>query len=265
VAGGDLPFFLGLMDHLAARGLRCPQPVKTRAGSALGTLAGRPAAIVTFLEGLSLRRPALRHCEALGAALADFHRLGDGFALSRPNSLSLGDWPALFELARARADSVSPGLTAFVDAELRFLQANWPVDLPRGIIHADLFPDNVLFLDDKVSGLIDFYFACADAYAYDLVICLNAWCFELDGSYNLTKGRGLINAYREHRPLSAAETSALPVLARGAALRFALTRLVDWLNVPPGALVRPKDPTEYVQKLRFHQRVESPRDLGVSA
>ena len=264
VAEADLPFFLGLMDHLAARGLRCPQPVETRAGKALGILAGRPAAIVTFLEGLSLRRPARRHCEALGAALADFHRLGEGFALSRRNSLSLADWPALFEQARARADSVSAGLTAFVDAELRFLQANWPEGLPRGIIHADLFPDNVLFLNDEVSGLIDFYFACADAYAYDLVICLNAWCFEPDGSYNMTKGRGLIESYRAHRPLSAAEIDALPILARGAALRFALTRLVDWLNVPPGALVRPKDPAEYVAKLRFHQLVESPRDLGAS-
>lgn len=264
VEGADLPFFLGLMDHLAARGLRCPQPVKTRAGQALGRLAGRPAAIVTFLEGLSVRRPALHHCAALGAALADFHRLGEGFALSRRNSLSLGDWGPLFELARSRADEVSPGLTRVVDSELAFLQAHWPSHLPHGIIHADLFPDNVLFLGQTVSGLIDFYFACADAYAYDLVICLNAWCFELDGSFNLTKARGLMDAYREHRALRPTEIEALPVLARGAALRFALTRLVDWLNVPAGALVRPKNPLEYIAKLRFHQLVESPGDLGVT-
>ena len=179
--------------------------------------------------------------------------------------LSLPGWAPLFETARSRADSVAPGLSAFIDAELAFLQAHWPRGLPSGIIHADLFPDNVLFLGDSVSGLIDFYFACADAYVYDLVICLNAWCFEADGAYNMTKGRGLIDAYRERRPLGAAEIAALPVLARGAALRFALTRLVDWLDVPPGALVRPKDPAEYVQKLRFHQRVESPGELGVSA
>lgn len=261
----DLPFFLGLMEHLSARGLSCPQPVTTRAGTALGVLAGRPAAIVTFLEGLSVRRPAQRHCAATGGALADFHVLGGGFTLLRPNTLSLAGWSPLFEAARAHADSVAPGLTAFVDAELAFLQANWPRGLPSGIIHADLFPDNVLFLGDDVSGLIDFYFACSDAYVYDLAICLNAWCFEADGAYNITKGRGLIDAYRERRALDEAEIAALPVLARGAALRFALTRLVDWLNVPPGALVRPKDPAEYVQKLRFHQRVEGPGELGVSA
>ena len=258
----DLPFFVGLMEHLSARGLSCPQPVTTRAGAALGQLAGRPAAIVTFLEGLSVRRPAHRHCAALGAALADVHRFGAGFGLSRPNVLSLAGWAPLFAVARSRADGVAPGLAAFVEAELGFLHTHWPQDLPNGIIHADLFPDNVLFLGDRVSGLIDFYFACSDAYVYDLAICLNAWCFEADGSYNITKGRGLIDAYRQHRPLGAGEIAALPILARGAALRFALTRLVDWLNVPPGALVRPKDPLEYVQKLRFHQRVESPGELG---
>ena len=265
VAESDLPFFLGLMEHLSAQGLSCPQPVTTRAGSALGVLAGRPAAIVTFLEGLSIRRPAQRHCAATGSALADFHVFSETFALSRPNTLSLAGWSPLFEVARPRADSVVSGLTAFIDAELAFLHANWPRDLPSGIIHADLFPDNVLFLGDNVSGLIDFYFACSDAYVYDLAICLNAWCFESDGAYNITKGRGLIDAYRQRRPLSDAEMAALPILARGAALRFALTRLVDWLNVPPGALVRPKDPAEYVQKLRFHQRIESLGELGVSA
>ncbi len=265
VAAADLPFFLGLMDHLAPRGVSCPRPVAARTGQALGQLAGRPAAIVTFLEGLSMRRPAQRHCAATGAALADFHAAGADFALSRPNALALAGWAPLFEHARLSADTVASGLVAFIDAELAFLQAHWPSDLPRGIIHADLFPDNVLFLGDNVSGLIDFYFACSDAYAYDLAICLNAWCFEPDGSYNITKGRGLIEAYRRRRALEPVEIAALPILARGAALRFALTRLVDWLNVPAGALVRPKDPAEYVQKLRFHQRVAGPGELGVAA
>ncbi len=264
VAEADLPFFLGLMQHLSARGLSCPQPVRRGDGAALGELAGRPAAIVTFLEGLSVRRPALRHCAATGAALADFHRFGEGFALSRPNALSLAGWAALFDYARTGAESVTPGLTAFIDAELDFLQDRWPQDLPRGIIHADLFPDNVLFLGDGIPGLIDFYFACTDAYAYDLAICLNAWCFEADGSYNITKGQGMIEAYDARRPLETREMAVLPLLARGAALRFALTRLVDWLNVPAGALVRPKDPAEYIGKLRFHQRVASPAELGVS-
>ena len=263
-ASGDLPYFIGLMEHLSARGLACPQPVKTRCGTTLGELAGRPAVMVTFLEGLSVRRPTVNHCAAAGAALADLHNYGADFAMLRPNALSLASWGPLFDTARDNADKVVPGLTAFVDAELRFLEAAWPRDLPSGVIHADLFPDNVLFLGAR-AGLIDFYFACHDAYAYDLAICLNAWCFEPDGSYNITKGAAMITAYRANRQLGPEEIAALPILARGAALRFALTRLVDWLNVPEGALVQPKDPAEYIQKLRFHQRVESPAELGAVA
>ena len=264
VAAADLPFFIGLMEHLAGHGLDCPQPVKTRDRTALGSLAGRPAAMVTFLEGLSVRRPTQAHCAAAGAALADLHKFGADFAMARPNALSLESWAPLFEMARGGAETVVPGLTALVDAELAHLAAHWPRDLPVGIIHADLFPDNVLFLGER-AGLIDFYFACTDAYAYDLAICLNAWCFEPDGSYNITKGARMIAAYQAHRRLSPAEVRALPILARGAALRFALTRLVDWLNVPPGALVQPKDPAEYIQKLRFHQRVVSVRELGLAS
>ena len=260
----DLPFFLGLMEHLAAAGLRCPQPVRRHDGSALGRLAGRPAAIVTFLDGLSVARPGAGHCAAVGAALADLHRAGEGFAPRRPNALSVEGWRPLYALSEGRADSVMPGLADCVERELDHLAARWPTGLPSGIVHADLFPDNVLFLGDAVSGLIDFYFACTDAYAYDLAICLNAWCFEPDGSYNVTKGAALIAAYGARRPMRPDEVEALPLLARGAALRFALTRLVDWLNVPPGALVRPKNPAEYVARLRFHQRIASVRELGVA-
>ena len=264
VAEDDLPFFIALMEHLAGKGLHCPQPVKTRDGGALGRLAGRPAAMVTFLEGLSVRRPSQARCAAAGAALADLHAYGADFAMSRPNALALDSWGPLFERARDGAEGVMPGLTALVDSELAHLAADWPRDLPSGVIHADLFPDNVLFLGDR-AGLIDFYFACTDFYAYDLAVCLNAWCFEPDGSYNITKGASMIAAYRANRALSAAEIAALPVLARGSALRFALTRLVDWLNVPPGALVQPKDPAEYIAKLRFHQRISGPGELGVAA
>ena len=264
VARDDLPFFIGLMEHLSAHGLECPQPVKTRAGEALGTLASRPAAIVTFLDGLSVRRPTVGHCAAAGAALADLHRYGADFEMTRPNALSLDAWTPLFEAARARADSVAPGLERLIDGELAFLEAHWPRGLAAGVIHADLFPDNVLFLGDHVSGLIDFYFACTDSFAYDLAICLNAWCFEADGAYNITKGAAMVDAYQGQRRLDADEIAALPVLARGAALRFALTRLVDWLNVPAGALVQPKDPAEYVRKLRFHQRIGGARELGVA-
>lgn len=261
----DLPFFIGLMEHLAARGLNCPQPVKNRQGAALGKLAGRPAAIVTFLDGMWPRRQSAKQCAAVGEADAALHLDGEGFALTRPNALSIDAWRPLFESAASRADTVQPGLAAFIEKELGWLEANWPRGLPEGVIHADLFPDNVFFLGDKLSGLIDFYFACNDAFAYDLAICVNAWCFEPDASFNITKGRAMIENYRRRRPLDAEEIDAFPALARGAAMRFLLTRLVDWLNVPPGALVRPKDPLEYFRKLRFHAQATSIRDYGADA
>ncbi len=264
VAEGDLPFFLGLMEHLAARGLTCPQPVKNKEGGMLGVVAGRPAAIVTFLDGLWIRKPNAGHCAAVGEAMARLHLAGSDFKIKRPNALSVDSWRPLFEHAGPRGDSVRPGLCNEIVNELTILEKNWPRDLPVGVIHADLFPDNVFFLGDKLSGLIDFYFACNDMLAYDVAICLNCWCFEPDHSYNVTKGRALLSGYNKVRALSAAEQAALPVLARGAAMRFLLTRLVDWLAAPEGALVRPKDPLEYFRKLRFHQSVKSANDYGIS-
>ena len=263
VAAGDLPFFLGLMEHLAARGITCPQPVKNRQGGVLGKLAGRPAAIVTFLDGLWIRRPNPGHCAAVGEALARLHIAGKDFPDKRANALSVESWRALYAQAKERGDSVRPGLCAEIAKELDALDKSWPRDLPDGVIHADLFPDNVFFLGDRLSGLIDFYFACTDTLAYDVAVCLNAWCFEPDHSYNVTKGRALLRSYANVRALSAAERAALPMLARGAAMRFLLTRLVDWLAVPEGALVKPKDPLEYYRKLRFHQSVKSVSDFGI--
>jgi len=265
VAKRDLPFFLGLMTHLATHGINCPQPVQNRDGEALSMLAGRPAAIINFLEGIWPRKPNATHCAGVGQALAKMHLAGRDFPMSRANALSVSGWRPLFEQAAPRADQVQHGLGAFIGAELDYLEGNvWPKDLPSGVIHADLFPDNVFFLGDKLSGIIDFTFACDDMLAYDVAICLNAWCFESDCSFNVTKARAFLNAYGRERPLSEAEQNALPQLARGAALRFLLTRLVDFLNVPPGALVRPKDPLEYVRKLRFHQNVASARDYGIA-
>jgi homoserine kinase type II len=258
-----LPFFLDLMEHLAAQGLNCPQPVRSRSGEALGRLARRPAAIVTFLDGVWIRRPSAAHCGAVGEALAQLHLAGADFAMTRRNGLSVEGWRPLFETAEARADTVQAGLREAIGTELGWLERDWPRDLPQGVIHADLFPDNVFFLGDRLSGLIDFYFACTDALAYDVAVCLNAWCFEPDHSYNMTKGRALLFGYMRRRPLAAAEIAALPMLCRGAALRFLLTRLVDWLEVPPGALVKPKDPLEYYRKLRFHQTNTCARDYGI--
>lgn len=265
VATEDLPFFIALMEHLALRGINCPQPVKMRDGRSLGTLCGRAAAIVTFLDGVWMRRVEARHCAAVGDALAKLHLAGADFKAHRANALSVARLRPLFESCADRIDTIQHGMLAAIRAELDFLEQGWPRDLPAGVIHADLFPDNVFFLGDRLSGLIDFYFACNDMLAYDVAICLNAWCFENDHSYNVTKGRALLQAYARVRPLTDAELAAMPLLARGAALRFLATRVVDWLNVPPGALVRPKSPQEYFRKLRFHQRAQSVHDYGVEA
>jgi homoserine kinase type II len=264
VAVDDLPYFLALMAHLAEHGVRCPQPAKNRNGEVYSWLAERPAAIINFLEGVWPRRPNAAHCTGVGEGLAKMHLAGRDFPLFRKNPLSVAGWRPLFDLAAPRADSVQPGLRDFIARELDHLEARWPTDLPVGVIHGDLFPDNVFFLGDKLSGLIDFPFSCNDILAFDVAICLNAWCFEPDHSFNVTKARALLSAYGRERQLSEAEQEALPLLARGSAMRFLLTRLVDFLNVPPGALVKPKDPLEYVRSLRFHQSVESVRDYGVT-
>ncbi len=265
VAEDELPFFLGLMNHLASRGIECPTPVKNRAGDLYGRLAGRAAAIISFLEGIWVRRPQPRHCVEVGRALAHMHLAGADFELTRRNALNVDGWRPLFESCREGIDAWQAGLARELDSELTALARDWPRDLPSGVIHADLFPDNVFFIGDRLSGLIDFYFACNDAFAYDLAVCLNAWCFEEDGSFNITKARGLLQAYTQVRPLDAQELAALPLLARGAAMRFLLTRLYDWINHPPGAFVKPKNPKEYLTRLRFHRGVSSPAGYGLDA
>jgi homoserine kinase type II len=263
VAPADLPFFIALMDHLAHQGVACPTPVRARDGEALRALCGRPAAIVTFLNGMWPRRIDPFHCAALGSALARLHLAGESFAMVRPNALGVAGWRPLYEGCRERAGEVQPGLADELGEELAFLEATWPRGLPTGNIHADLFPDNVFFRDRALSGLIDFYFACTDFLAYDIAVCLNAWCFEPDLSFNVTKARLLVAGYRAARPLDAAELAALPLLARGSALRFLLTRLYDWLNQTPGALVRTKDPLEYLKRLRFHRGIAGPGAYGI--
>jgi len=259
----DLPFFLGLMEHLSGRGINCPLPVRARDGKMLHRLAGRPAALITFLQGVSYRRPSPTRGGERGRALANLHIAGADFRRRRSNALGLAGWRPLYTLARDGAERVQHGLRGLIDRELDHLEAVWPTGLPAGVIHADLFPNNVFFMGDRLTGVIDFYFACDDAFAYDLAICINAWCFEADLSFNLTKCRALIAAYDAVRPLNEAEKAALPTLCRGSALRFLLTRLYDYLNVPPGALVRPHDPKEYSKRLRFHQTVASPADYGL--
>jgi homoserine kinase type II len=257
----ELPFFIDLMQHLAARGFPCPTPINDREGRPLQTLRGKPAALVSFLTGVSVRRPGVAHCLEAGIGLARLHLAADGFKGRRPNALGQASWGALFAGQSAAAERLRPGLAREIDEDLAMLALSWPRGLQSGIVHADLFPDNVFFDNGKFAAAIDFYFACDDALAYDLAICLNAWCFEADGSFNITAARALAAGYESLRPLSPAERTGLPILAHGAAMRFFLTRLIDWGRADEGALVRPKDPMEYERKLQFHRSARGDLDL----
>lgn len=259
----DLPFFLGLMEHLSAAGFSCPVPMRDLEGRNLRALCGRPAALVTFLAGLSVRRPKPVHCGLTGAALAQMHEAGKGFDIERRNGLGPESWRPLFEKFAEQADELQVGLADVIEGELTALLPKWPHDLPQGVVHADLFPDNTFFRGQAFSGAIDFYFACNDFLAYDIAVCLNAWCFEQDFSFNVTKSRALLAGYQSVRTLEPAELEMLPLLARGAALRFLLTRAYDWFNTAPDAFVKPHNPLEYLRRLRFHQTVRSASEYGI--
>ncbi|HEX5262425.1 MAG TPA: homoserine kinase [Phenylobacterium sp.] len=253
VRADDLPFFLELLRWIAGRGFPSATPIPDRQGNLLKTVRGKPCAIVSFLSGLSVRRPSAAHCREAGAGLAQLHLATEGFPGTRANDLGHAAWAPLFADLAGAAEALKPGLAATISSDLELLAGRWPKGLPEGVIHADYFPDNVFFTGGKFSGAIDFYFACVDALAYDIAVALNAWCFEPDGSFNITSARQLVAGYESRRPLSDIERSALPVLAHGAAMRFFLTRLHDWGATPSGALVRPKDPLEYERKLAIHR------------
>ncbi len=261
----EIPFFAQLLTHLSGRGLPCPAPVPGRDGEVLRVLNGRPAMIVSFLDGATPNPITPEHCGEVGRGLAQLHRAGEGFPLERPNTLGQAAWAALFAKSEARTDEVRQGLGDVVRNELAFLSQHWPNDLPRGVIHADFFADNVFFDGAKLCGMIDFYFACSDALVYDLAITFNAWCFERDVAFNITKARALLRGYEAARPLSAAERTALPILLRGASMRFLLTRLHDWLNQVPGALVKPHDPLKYLTRLQFFQQTTTLAAYGFDA
>jgi homoserine kinase type II len=253
VRADDLPYFLNLLTWLADHGFPSARPVPDRDGRTLKTVRGKPAAIVDFLIGISARRPTAAHCREAGAGLARLHLAGQGYPGRRENDLGQAAWGPLFAGLWDAAEALKPGLAQTIRADLDYLGRDWPRGLPTGVIHADFFPDNVFFRDGRFAAAFDFYFACDDAYAYDLAVALNAWCFEADGSFNLTAGRAMLAGYQAHRPLGVEERAALPILAHGAAMRFFLTRLNDWGSTPAGALVRPKDPLEYERKLAVHR------------
>lgn len=260
----DLPYFIALKQHLSEHGFSCPLPVAAKDGEALRTLAGRPAVIVTFLQGLSPRVPNAKQCKELGAGLAQLHDAASGFAMVRANDLGPASWPSLWKGRAGVANDLQAELAAKIDRDLADIEDAKSISdsLPRGTIHADLFSDNAFFLGDRFTGAIDFYFACTDALAYDLAICMNAWAFETDGAFNFSKGANLIAGYQSVRPLQEAEREAFPLLCRGAALRFFLTRLIDWTETPAEALVKPKDPLDYAARLRFHRTAKSIEAYG---
>ena len=249
----ELPYFLGLMQWLAQHGFPCAEPMAGRDGRLWRSIRGKPAALVEFMNGLSVRRPTAEHCREAGEGMAWLHQAAQGFPGRRANDLGQPAWTGMFARLKGEADALKPGMGAMIEKDVRALADAWPKDLPSGTVHADLFPDNVFFAGGKFAAAIDFYFACDDALAYDIGVALNAWCFEPDGSFNATLARAFLNGYERRRPLSRAERAALPTLAWGAALRFFLTRLNDWGSTPAGALVRPKDPLEYERKLAVHR------------
>lgn len=260
----DLPYFLNMMEHIAGAGLPSALPVRDKQGLALQMLAGRPACLITFLSGVSVQHMSETHCAAVGAVLAKMHMATEDFSEQRPNDLSLEGWKELAAKTKARANEVEDELEATIREELGYLASNWPTELPVGTIHADLFPDNVLFSGETITGVIDFYFGCSDMLAYDLAVCLNAWCFDENHEFLPGHAKRLLEMYDAHRPLTPLEINALPLLCRGAALRFLLTRLYDWLNPVEGAVVRPKNPLEYLSRLKFHQTIQDAADYVVS-
>ena len=263
VDADDLPFFIELMTHLSAAGLNCPLPVAARDKQILHELAGRPCALFSFLDGTFSRFPNRAKCHALGISLAELHVKAKGVSRHRANALGPASWTPLLNSIGSDANILAEGMVQTITTRLEQILSDWPSDLPHGIIHADLFPNNALFVDDKLTGLIDFYFACEDILAYDVGICLNSWCFESNGSFNMTKSRALIQGYESVRRLSVAEKQAIPVLAAGSAMRFFLTRLYDWIHTPKDALVSPKDPREYWSILQFHQSVSGVTAYGL--
>ena len=254
----DLPFFLGLLDHLADKGNPVPRTIHDRQGASyrmIDTANGpRAVALIEFLPGVSVSTPTPDQAHAVGRALAGLHLAVADFPQTRANTMSLAAWGTLLaDCGAAGLAAIDPTLGARVAGELAFLRANWPAGLPTSVIHADLFPDNVLMLGHRVTGLIDFYFACADITAYDVAVTHAAWCFSADGRvFDPDISTALLAGYEAVRPLSAAERASLPVLARGAAMRFLATRAYDWINTPPDALVTPKDPMAFARRLAFY-------------
>ncbi|MCB2048104.1 MAG: homoserine kinase [Novosphingobium sp.] len=261
---GDLPFFLGLLDHLADHGCPVPRTIHDRDNRPFRLHEGKALALIEFLPGVSVSEPSAAQARAVGAALAQTHLAAASYDAHRDNDMGLATWRALLtDCGEAGLASINPDLGRIINEELPFLADNWPADLPRGVIHADLFPDNVLMRGDDVAGLIDFYFACNDLLAYDVAVTHAAWCFSSDGRrFDTALSHALLEGYESVRPLADEERRALPILARGAAMRFIATRAYDWLHTPDDALVTRKDPLAFARRLAFYA---DPANSGIFA
>lgn len=258
----ELPFYITFMEFAREQGVPAPLAAPAKSGEKIVALNGKPSVITTFLEGVWSKEPTVAQCAALGEMLAKLHAAGRKFSLRRKNTMALFAWKSLILACLEGADRIGNNLGDTLQGELDFLEKNWPKYLQKGAVHADLFPDNVFFLGDEISGVIDFYFSCTDAFAYDLMLTLNAWCFDRHGAFFQDKAAALLKAYHAKRPLPPLEVKSLSFFGRAAAVRIIATRLYDWLNPVEGALVKPKDPLEHVRILKFHQAVKSAADYG---
>lgn len=263
VSVSDLPFFIDLMVYLDERNIVCPKPIRMKNSKYIGVINERYAAIFSFLSGKSTRKITNKNCFLVGQTLANLHEQTSEIKIMRQNQLSQKHLHKLFDSIENETFTIRKSLQSKIKDELNYLNSNWPSDLPSGIIHGDLFPDNIFFSGDELSGVIDFYFACNDFYVFDIGISINAWCFEKDNSFNITKAKHLLQGYNSIKELTYREIDALPIMCRGSALRFLLTRLIDWNKPGNNALVTPKDPIEYYAKLKFHQTVISAKDYGL--
>tara|TARA_E500000331_G_C17164036_1_gene672982 strand:+ start:146 stop:1114 length:969 start_codon:yes stop_codon:yes gene_type:complete len=263
VKSEDLPFFSELMTSLNKASFKCPIPIINNQNEALTNYNGKKLMIVSFLEGKAKQNLSPFNCRSIGKEVAKMHNITKNFKLKRKNDLSVKSWRNLFNSIKDKCSSIHKDLPKLIEENLNDVEKNWPKNLPQGIIHADLFHDNIFFIEDKFSGIIDFYFSCEEFYAFEIAICFNALCF--DGqknnlSFNVTKAKNFIDGYTSVRKLTDSEMHSIKVLSQGAALRFLLTRVFDALNTVEGAIVKIKDPMEYLKRLQFHKNAKNHED-----
>tara|TARA_Y100001970_G_C14193357_1_gene836668 strand:- start:650 stop:1600 length:951 start_codon:yes stop_codon:yes gene_type:complete len=249
----ELPFFIELQHHLSKKNIKCPRPIADKKNNYVNVMKEKKCVIMSYLEGEKLHDVKPKHCLQLGEEIANMHLCTSDFTLSRKNNLDQSNWKSIFRKCQSAENHKYYQFYTLIENELIFIEKNWPKNLPSGVIHADIFQDNVFYIKEKLTGLIDFYFACNDYYAYDLAICINAWCFNNNGDFDSEKFNSIISGYNNLRKLNEEEYKYIRILMRGAAVRFLLTRLHDELYHPKNAFVEPKDPIEYLNILKFHQ------------